>query len=313
MGRRVKKRGENRYYWARKKPWACGKDAKMKIRGVLEKHELVVAPGAYDTLSALIIEKAGFPIVYLTGLGNEASDLGYPDLGFTTSTELVRRAWNITQCVRVPVVCDADTGFGGALNLHRTIRMFESVGVSAIQIEDQTFPKRCGILAGKEVISSKAFVKKIRAAVDSRRSRDFLIIARTDAKPFGGVREVIRRLNLYAEHGADMVMLGDFYEIDEYTRIVKDVQAPLIAIASCHDRFSMQPDISISDWKKIGVKMVVYWHLPIFAAMKAVATVVEELKKTGTTDQLRESVLTYAEYEKVVGLSKWLAFDKEFG
>lgn len=285
----------------------------MNMRDVLENHELVIAPGAYDTISARIIEKAGFPIAYLTGLANEASDLGYPDLGFTTSTELVRRASNIAQCVQVPVVCDADTGFGSALNLHRTVRMFEAAGVSAIHIEDQTFPKRCGILAGKDVISADAFAKKIRAAVDSRRSQDFLIIARTDAKPSSGLQDVIRRLNLYVEHGADMGMLGDFYTLDEYQRIVREVQAPIIALASCHDKFSIQPDISVDDWKKIGVKMVVYWHLPLFAAMKAVTGVVESLKRSGTTSQLKESVFTYSEYEEVVNLSEWLEFDKKFG
>ncbi len=285
----------------------------MNMRDVLENHELIIAPGAYDTISARIIEKAGFPIAYLTGLANEASDLGYPDLGFTTSTELVRRASNIAQCVQVPVVCDADTGFGSALNLHRTVRMFEAAGVSAIHIEDQTFPKRCGILAGKDVISADAFAKKIRAAVDSRRSQDFLIIARTDAKPSSGLQDVIRRLNLYVEHGADMGMLGDFYSLDEYQRIVREVQAPIIALASCHDKFSIQPDISVDDWKKIGVKMVVYWHLPLFAAMKAVTGVVESLKRSGTTSQLKESVFTYSEYEEVVNLSEWLEFDKKFG
>ena len=285
----------------------------MKIRDVFDNHMLVIAPGAYDTISARIIEKAGFPIVYITGLGNEASDLGYPDLGLTTSTELIRRASNITQCVQVPVVCDADTGFGGTLNLHRTIRMFEAIGVGAIHIEDQTFPKRCGILAGKNVISADDFAKKIRAAVDSRRNQNFLIIARTDAKSSSDLQDVIRRLNLYIENGADMAMLGDFYTIDEYKRIVKEVQAPIVAIASCHDKFSLQPDISVSDWKKIGVKMVVYWHLPLFAAMKAVTMVVEELKSSGTTHQLKESVFSYSDYEQVVNLSKWLEIDKQFG
>ena len=294
-------------------PQNTGKDMTMEIHDVLDNQELIIAPGAYDTISAIIIEKAGFPIVYLAGLGNEASDLGYPDLGLTTSTELVRRASNITQCVQVPVVCDADTGFGGALNLYRTIRMFEAAGVSAIQVEDQTSPKRCGVLAGKKVISADAFAKKIRAAVDSRRSRNFLIIARTDAKATSGIREVIRRLNLYVEHGADMVMLGDFYTSDEYKDIVRSVHAPVIAIASCHGKFSAQPDISVDEWKKIGVKMVVYWHLPLFAAMKAVKTALEGLKNTGTTSQLKESLLSYAEYEEVVNLSKWLEFDKKFG
>ena len=132
----------------------------MTIGQVLKENELIIAPGAYDTISARLIEKAGYPLVYITGLGNEASDLGYPDLGLTTATELVRRASTITNCVQAPVVCDADTGFGGALNLYRTVRMFEAVGVSAIHIEDQTFPKRCGVLAGKKVIAPEAFAKK---------------------------------------------------------------------------------------------------------------------------------------------------------
>ena len=182
----------------------------MMLKEVLQQHEIIIALGAYDTVSAQIIEKAGFPVTYIGGLGNEASDIGYPDIGLTTSTEIVRRAWNIVQRVRVPVVCDADTGFGGALNLYRTIRMFESVGVGGIHIEDQTFPKRCGVLAGKRVIPAMDFAKKIRAAVDARRSEDFLIIARTDAKSTFGVDEVIKRLNLYIENGADMGMLGDF-------------------------------------------------------------------------------------------------------
>lgn len=282
----------------------------MLFRELLEKEDIIIAPGAYDVVSAQIIEKAEFPVAYITGLGNEASDLGCPDVGLTTATEIVRRAANVVQAVNVPVLCDADTGFGGAMNLYRTIRMFESAGVSGVHIEDQTFPKRCGVLAGKQVISAEEFVRKVRTAVDARRSEDFVIIARTDAKASLGVDEAIRRLKLYVEHGADMAALGDFYTLEEYQRIVKEVKVPIVACASDHSHFSLQPDFSVDEWKKAGVKMVIYWHLPLFAAMKAVESVVKKLKDTGTTRQMRNEVFTYEEYEKIVKLQKWLNIDE---
>ena len=159
----------------------------MGLREVLEREEIIIAPGAYDVISAEIIEKAGFPISYISGLGNEASDLGYPDLGLTTASEIVRKAGNVAAAVSVPVVCDADTGFGGGLNICRTIQMFETVGVSGVHIEDQTFPKRCGLLAGKQVIAAEQFARRVRTAVDARKNSDFVIIARTDSKVSGGV------------------------------------------------------------------------------------------------------------------------------
>ncbi len=285
----------------------------MHFRELIETQDIIIAPGAYDVVSAQIIEKAGFPVAYITGLGNEASDLGSPDLGLSTSTELIRRAGNVVRSVSVPVVCDADTGFGGALNMHRTIRMFESAGVTGVHIEDQTLPKRCGVLAGKKVVPAKDFAKRVRAAVDARASKDFVIIARTDAKASLGIEEAIRRLNLYVENGADMAMVGDFYGLDEYKRIVTKVKAPIVACASAHAHFSLQPDFGIDEWKSAGVRMVLYWHLPLFAAMKAVTRVVNMLKTTGTTRQMSEDLIAYEEYEEVVKLSKWLKIDEEYG
>lgn len=278
----------------------------MRIRELIANQDVIIVPGAYDVVSAQIIEKAEFPIAYLTGLGNEASDLGCPDVGLTTSTEIIRRAANVVQAVSVPVICDADTGFGDALNVYRTIRMFESAGVSGVHIEDQTFPKRCGALPGKQVIPAEEFARKVRAAVDARKNEDFIIIARTDAKASLGIDEAIRRLKMYVEHGADMAMLGDFYTLDEYKRIVREVKAPIVACASDHSHFELQPDFSVDEWKKAGVKMIIYWHLPLFAAMKAVTKIVQILKETGRTEQMREDVCMYEEYEEVVKLSKWL-------
>jgi len=285
----------------------------LRFRDLIEAHEIIIAPGAYDVVSAQIIENAGFPVAYITGLGNEASDLGSPDLGLTTSTEIIGRASRVVQSVGVPVVCDADTGFGSALNVFRTIRIFESAGVSGVHIEDQTFPKRCGVLKGKEVISAEEFAGKVRAAVDARKSKDFVVIARTDAKASLGIEEVIRRLNTYVENGADMAMLGDFYSIDEFKRIVKAVKAPLVVCAAVQDHFSIQPDISIDEWRKIGVKMVLYWHLPLFAAMRAVTKVVNMLKDNVMIRQMGDELFSYKEYEKVLKLSKWLHIGEKYG
>jgi methylisocitrate lyase len=191
--------------------------------------------------------------------------------------------------------------------------MFESSRVSGIHIEDQTFPKRCGVLAGKKVIPAEDFARRVRAAVDARESKDFVIIARTDAKASLGIEEAIRRLNMYVENGADMAMMGDFYSLDEYKRIVTEVKAPIVACASSHAHFSLQPDFSVDEWRKAGVKMVLYWHLPLFAAMKAVTKVVNMLKDSGTTRQMSEELVTYEEYEQVLKLSEWLAIDEKYG
>jgi len=283
----------------------------MKLRELLNKEEIIIAPAAYDVVSAQIIEKAGFPLAYLSGLGNEASDLGYPDLGMTTVAEIVRKAGNIAGVVNVPVVSDADTGFGGAVNICRTVRMFEAAGVSGIHIEDQTFPKRCAALRGKQLIDAEQFARRIRTAVDARENKDFVIIARTDSKVAGGVDEAIRRLNMYIENGADMVMVGDLYTFDQYLRIVREVKAPLVACAADPEHFRIQPDFTVDQWKKTGVKMVLYWYLPLFAALKAVERAVTSLKETGSIEEIAGDLSTYGEYAKTVDLDKWLEIDKQ--
>jgi 2-methylisocitrate lyase-like PEP mutase family enzyme len=284
----------------------------MSLRDVLKKEPIVIAPCAYDVVTAQIVANAGFPVCWITGLGHEASDLGCPDVGLTNAVELIRKASNTAHVVDVPIICDADTGFGGISNLVRTVKMFEAAGVSAIHIEDQTFPKRCGVLAGKHVIAADAFAKKIEAAVAARRSAEFLIIARTDAKALG-VGEVIRRLNLYVDQGADVAMLGDLYTFDEYQRIAEAVKGPLAACAADEDHFSIQPNFSVDEWKKAGVKMVAYWHLLLFTAMKAVQRAVRALKTTGTTESVSSDTMRYAEYADIVKLATWLSLDEKYG
>lgn len=282
-----------------------------KLRALLSGEETLAAPGAYDALSARTIAQAGYPFVYISGLANEASDLGYPDLGFTTAAELIRRAAQIKRVVDVPVVCDADTGFGGMANLDRTVREFEAAGIAAIHLEDQTFPKRCGILEGKDVVSSGAFCDVIQHACSVRDPDKLLIIARTDAKHADGIDGVIERLNAYVEAGADAVMTGDFYSSSEYRQITASVNAPLVACAADPDHFHLQPDYSNAQWQAMGVKVVVYWHIALFAALGAVRRAVEHLRDAGKTSDAPVLIDGYAQYARAVELDKWLSLEDD--
>lgn len=280
--------------------------ARKTLAEVWQENDIVLAPGAYDVMSARLIEQAGCPIVYLSGLANEASDLGYPDLGFTTMAEIVRRAGAIARVVDAPVVCDADTGFGGPVNVARTVREFEAAGVSAIHLEDQVFPKRCGVLAGKQVVGAADFAEVIRNACDNRRGDKLSIIARSDAKGTDGVDGVIDRLRRYADAGADAVMLGDFYSAGDYERIARSVPVPLVACAVDKDNYDAQPDYSRDEWRAMGVKMVIYWHLPLFAAMRAVRDAVAHLNRHGSLSAPPLAVDGYKDYARAVDLDAWM-------
>jgi 2-methylisocitrate lyase-like PEP mutase family enzyme len=177
--------------------------ASATLRDLLRRHEMLIAPGAYDGITARLVEQAGFSAVYMTGAGTSAS-LGYPDFGLVTMTEMVENAAMMARSVSVPVIADADTGYGNELNVTRTVREYEARNVAGIHIEDQVSPKRCGHLDGKEVISRGEFVSKIRAAVAARRDPNFFIIARTDARAVIGLDEAIDRANAALDAGADM-------------------------------------------------------------------------------------------------------------
>jgi 2-methylisocitrate lyase-like PEP mutase family enzyme len=278
------------------------------LKAILAENPIIQVPGAYDVMSARLIEQAGCPVVYLSGLANEASDLGYPDLGFATASEVIRRASTIARAVEAPVMCDADTGFGGAINVARTVREFEAAGVSAIHLEDQVFPKRCGILAGKGVVPVEVFEATIRRACDARRTDGLAIIARSDAKGADGVDGVIARLRRYLDAGADAVMLGDFYTAAEYEKIASSVPAPLIACAADSDHADIQPDFSRAQWQAMGVRMVIYWHLPLFAAMHAVREAVAHLIDHGSLTDPAPPVPVdgYSRYATAVDLDRWM-------
>lgn len=277
------------------------------IKELLAKKKLIVCPCAYDALSALMIEKAGFDIVYISGLGVAASDVGMPDLGLLTASEVIRRAAVIVQSVSVPVICDANTGYGDAKNVWRTIRQFEAAGISGAQMEDQTLVKRCGYLAGKEVISAEDYMKKLRAAVDARKGKDFVIVARTDCKESSGMDEVVRRLNLYADNGADLAMSVALHTFDEYKRLTKEVKIPIVAVAPSDPAAS-----TVKQWEETGVKIVIYFGLPLFTAMKAATKALRMLRTEGSVEKMREEFFTYDEYADVVELPRWLKLAEKY-
>jgi 2-methylisocitrate lyase-like PEP mutase family enzyme len=178
-----------------------------RLRELLEGPEPVLAPGAYDALTARLVEQAGFEAVYMTGFGTAASLLGRPDIGLLSFSEMVDNARRIVRAVEVPVIADADDGYGNPINVIRTVQEYEAAGVSAIHIEDQVSPKKCGHLEGKEVIEASEMVEKVRAAVEARQSEDFVIIARTDARAVEGMDRALKRARLYREAGADVLFV----------------------------------------------------------------------------------------------------------
>jgi 2-methylisocitrate lyase-like PEP mutase family enzyme len=198
-----------------------------RLRALLAREEMIVAPGAYDAVSALTIQQAGFAAVYMTGSGTAAS-LGFPDIGLVTMTEMVENAARIARSVSIPLIADADTGYGNELNVTRTVREYEARGVAGLHIEDQVAPKRCGHLDGKEVVPREAFVSKIRAAVNARVSPDFVVIARTDARAVLGLDEAIARANEALEAGADIAFVEAAQTLEEVATIPRRVRGPCL-------------------------------------------------------------------------------------
>src|SRR5262252_5897990 len=203
--------------------------ATTRLRSMLEAPGIIVAPGAYDGFSARLVEAAGFRCVYMTGAGTAASHLGLPDLGLATQTEMANHAGHLASCVSLPVIADADTGYGNVLNVVRTVREYERAGVAGLHMEDQVAPKKCGHIAGKQITPTQEFCDKIRAASEYRTDPDFVIIARTDARAVTSLDDAIDRGNRAAEAGADVIFVEAPQTEDEIQRVAREIKAPLLA------------------------------------------------------------------------------------
>ncbi len=270
----------------------------------LIKKGTVVMPGVFNASLAMLIEKCGFDGVYISGAGLSAS-LGYPDIGLLTMSEMVQQARYIADAVHIPVIADADTGYGEPLNVRRTVIEFEKAGVAGIHIEDQRLPKRCGHLPGKELITPEAMAQKIASAVEARRDPDFLIIARTDARGVNGLEDAIKRAHRYIEAGADMIFPEALESVDEFRRVAKEVKAPLMANMT---EFGKTPYINVAEFEEMGYYIVIFPMTPFRVMMKGAEEVLMELKDKGSAErflqrmQTREELyelLRYRDYEKM--------------
>ena len=280
-----------------------------KLRRMLGEPGIIMAPGAYDCLTAKIIQQAGFPAVYMTGAGTSVARLGYPDLALATMTEMVANASDITAAVDVPVIADADTGYGGILNIQRTIRQYERSGVAAVHIEDQEFPKRCGHLDNKRVIPTQDMVGKIRAAVDARTDDDFVIIVRTDALAVTDWDDTMRRCEAYTRAGADVLFVEALRSPEEAERVVRSVDLPLLYNFV---ETGKSPLIPAPELERLGFKLVIFPVSALLTVSRVVSNLMLDLKTQGTTAHLLENMVRLEDCFEAVGLSEMLAQDGRY-
>lgn len=259
-----------------------------KLRQLLDSGT-VAMPGAINALSARLIESMGFDAMYLSGAVLANSVGGVPDVGLMTLTEAEAHAKSIGRVTSIPIIADADTGYGEADNTARTVRVMEEAGVSGIHLEDQVFPKRCGHLEGKELVPAEHFCEKIQAAARAKHSDDFVLIARTDARGVIGLDETIRRANLYIEAGADAVFPEGLRSAEEFAEVGKKVKTYLLANMT---EFGTTPYLSVADFAKLGYRMVIFPVTLQRAAMKAMENVLTEIRASGSQKALLDHMQT---------------------
>lgn len=270
-----------------------------KMRELLKTKKMVVAPGAHDGMTAKIIGRLGFDAVYMTGYGQSASHLGQPDVGLMTMSEMVARASSIVEAAGVPVIADADTGFGNAVNVMRTVREYEKAGVAVIQLEDQVMPKKCGHMIGREIIAMDEMVGKIKAAVDTRMNPDFMIMARTDARTIMGIDEAIKRGQAYKEAGADIVFIESPESVEEMKTITTQIDGYTLANMVEGGR---TPLLKNQELEALGFNLTIYPTASIYVATKAMVDLWTALKNDDTTANVMDKMVTFAEFNDLIGL-----------
>jgi 2-methylisocitrate lyase-like PEP mutase family enzyme len=269
-----------------------------RLRELLAREELIIAPGVYDGISSALVRKLGFPAAYMTGAGVSAAGYGLPDVGLLTLTEMAERARVLAGLLDVPVIADADTGYGSPINVVRTVIEYERAGVAAIQLEDQVFPKRCGHLAGKEVIGGARFQVTLRAAVEARTNPDTVIIARTDARAPLGIEEAISRGRAYAEAGADVIFIEAPESVEEVERIARGVDVPLLLNVVPGGR---TPEIAPERLAELGFRIAIHPGVVLGAVARAAIEALSELAGTSGI----ETSANPAGFFDLFGLTRW--------
>lgn len=284
---------------------------RASLRQQLEdRNKIIVLPGVFDALSAKIAEHVGFEAMFQTGYGSSAALLGMPDYGLLNSGETVDNAMRIIRAVRVPVLVDADTGYGNPLNVWRLVRDLESLGAAGIFLEDQVWPKRCGHMVGKDVISKDEYIPKLKAALDARQSKDFIIVARTDARAPIGLDEAIERGKAYRKAGADVIFVEAPRSVEELKKVANEIDdAPLVA-NMIED--GVTPNLSASELLKLGYQIAVFPLSAIYSATFAMRQVLTELKNTGTTKDARNIMVTFKDFNRFMDLDHFVDLEKRY-
>lgn len=280
------------------------------LKEILREEATLLVPGCYDAVSAMILKQAGFRVLYMSGSAVTASIIGKPDVGLLTMTEMVNQARNIVNATDLPLICDADTGYGNPINVIRTVKEYERVGVAGIHIEDQPIPKRCGHFEGKAVISTEEMLGKIKAAIYAREDEDFLIIARTDARAVLGLEEALRRARIYADGGADML----FIEAPQSTEEIEIIASRLNDIPLLINMVEggKTPTCEFNYLKEKGFKIVLYPTTGIRIVMKALQEFALHLKKKGNTEELEPRMVSFEMRNKILGLSEIIQLEEQF-
>lgn len=281
----------------------------LRLRKRLQEKEILVAPGAHDVLTARIIEMTGFDAVYMTGYGTSASLIGQPDVGLLTQTEMFERAINIVNAIEVPVIADADNGFGNAINVQRTVKLYEKAGVACVQLEDQVSPKKCGHMMGRELITMQEMVGKIHAAVDARENEDLMIMARTDARTEFGIEAAIERGKAYEEAGADLLFIESPETEEEMKAITSSFNVPVLANMIEHGR---TPLLSAQKLEDIGYDLVIFCVSSTYATAKAVHDLMNTLKAEGTTEGFMDRMIPFDKFNRMIGLPEIRSREEKF-
>jgi len=271
-----------------------------RLRALLDSGQTIVAPGAFDPLSARLVEEAGFPAVYMTGFGTSAALIGRPDVGLLTMTEMAGNAGRIAACVDVPVIADADTGYGNPLNVIRTVGAYEAAGVAGIHIEDQVAPKKCGHMEGKLVIPAEEMAEKVRAAADARSQPEFVIIARTDARAVEGLDRALQRGRMYREAGADVLFIEALTSEAEAEDAVRAF--PGVPLLFNWAEGGKTPPIGLDRLKEMGYRIVIFPIGTLLAATGAMRRILQEIARAGTPAAIMHELPTFAEFVDFIGL-----------
>jgi 2-methylisocitrate lyase-like PEP mutase family enzyme len=281
---------------------------RQELRRLIDQRGYTMVPGAYDPLTARLVEAAGFAAVYLTGGGYSRAS-GYPDLGLLSLTENVLFIGRTVEAVGIPVIADADTGNGNAINVIRTVREYEKTGVAGFHIEDQVSPKKCGHYEGKEVISRAEMIGKIKAAVDTRRDPDLVIIARSDARAIEGLEAAVDRVNAYLEAGADVGFVEAPQTVEELRIVGREVRGP--ALVNVFEG-GKTPMLGVQELEDMGFRLGIYPSQTHRAAIRAAQRVLVAMKRDGDTRAIETELATFQEREDAVGTADWRALEEKY-